>query len=745
MLISFIGIRNFRKLNDVKIDFSNDTTLFVGANNSGKTSAMDALRKFLIKGDCNNFVYNDLTVTKRKPINEIGTMWVAKDAKKPIDLSAWINIVPTMDIWLEVENNEFHYVSNIIPTLEWEGGKLGVRLCFLPKDIGKLFDDYLNAYSQSRDTERSDKNTNGVKLFPQNLCEFVERYLIQYFEIKSFILDPKKINQVQITDFGCECEEKNPFIGLVKIDMIYAQRGLSDADSSNDSISLSHQLRTYYDKHLDVEKSTSPEDLITLSALQKAHETFDVNLATKFKPSFEELAKLGFPSITDPKITIESKFKEKTAFEHDSAVQYALTDEDVSLRLPEKYNGLGYQNLISIAFKLMSFRDGRIHKGKAASDENFDKIAPLHLVLLEEPEAHLHVQVQQVLIKKAYEILTDNNVLISNNFKTQLVVSSHSSHIANEVPFKKIRYFKRCSISKQLPIPTSMVVNLTNTFGADPKTEKFVERYLRVTHCDLFFADAVIFVEGTSETVLVPHFIKNSFPELDSRYITILPVGGSFSHKFKPLIEKLGITTLVITDLDPVSKSVKPDKNGVNRTTYNHAFPERKIKQISGNPSIKGWGIQQNEQDQLDLDYLLNLSNENKIFKEPLLRIAYQTPMSITLNDSSKEAISATFEDSLIYENLSALLASLHEPPSNNRLLDKIKITANNATVDEFCRDVYSTIHNDSSGKVSLALNLMFELETIEVPQYIKEGLEWLQNQLRKSKVKSITEEVEND
>jgi len=234
---------------------------------------------------------------------------------------------------------------------------------------------------------------------------------------------------------------------------------------------------------------------------------FDITLAIKFKDSFTELEKLGFPGINDPKITIETKLSEKNAFEHKSAVQYALTDDDMALRLLEKYNGLGYQNLISIAFKLMSFRDGRIHKGKAKSEENADSVAPLHLVLLEEPEAHLHVRVQQVLIKKAYEILTNNDILKNNNFKTQLVVSTHSSHIAKEVEFGNIRYFKRSSITEQTPVSTSEIVNLTNTFGDDKTTEKFVQRYLRVTHCDLFFADAVIFVEGTSETVLVPYFI----------------------------------------------------------------------------------------------------------------------------------------------------------------------------------------------------------------------------------------------
>ena len=47
MRILAINIQNFRKLLQCHIDFSKKITLFVGANNSGKTSAMDALGKFL--------------------------------------------------------------------------------------------------------------------------------------------------------------------------------------------------------------------------------------------------------------------------------------------------------------------------------------------------------------------------------------------------------------------------------------------------------------------------------------------------------------------------------------------------------------------------------------------------------------------------------------------------------------------------------------------------------------------------
>lgn len=97
------------------------------------------------------------------------------------------------------------------------------------------------------------------------------------------------------------------------------------------------------------------------------------------------------------------------------------------------------------------------------------------------------------------------------NFATQMVVSTHSSHIAHECEFDSLRYFRRLPGEKNT-IPTSCVVNLENAFGPDADTKRFVTRYLKVTHCDLFFADAAAFIEGPAERILVPNFV-NSHPE----------------------------------------------------------------------------------------------------------------------------------------------------------------------------------------------------------------------------------------
>ena len=94
----------------------------------------------------------------------------------------------------------------------------------------------------------------------------------------------------------------------------------------------------------------------------------------------------------------------------------------------------------------MSFRDAWMRVGKASKGAVVASTEPLHLVLIEEPEAHLHAQVQQVFIKKAYDVLRAHEDLGDNHrLRTQLVASTHSSHVAHETPFDCLRYFRRQS------------------------------------------------------------------------------------------------------------------------------------------------------------------------------------------------------------------------------------------------------------------------------------------------------------
>lgn len=722
MKILSVFIQNFKKLYRCKIDFSTDTTLFVGANNSGKTSAMDALGKFLAGRP---FVFNDFTISNRELINQIGAQWENQDCEKPESISNWSNLLPAMDVWLDVALQDIHHVVSIIPTLNWRGGLLGVRLLFQPQKIETLFTEYREAFFAARETEKKNTGKEAIQLFPKNLCDFLERKLSAYFTIKSYILDPGKVADPspQETVFEMECLTANPLKGIVRINMISAQRGFSDTDkkelSEVERTSLSSQIRGYYDKHLDPEKTPSPEDLSILVATEQARKVFDQNLETKFEPAIKELEELGYPGVTNPQITISSKVTTTEMLKHDSAVQYSLGAKEEGFMLPEKYNGLGYQNLISIVFDLITFRDGWMRKGKANSTDEI--IEPLQLVLVEEPEAHLHVQVQQVFIRKAYSILRNHEKLGDNNlFSTQLVISTHSSHIAREERFANLKYFKRLPKGFECKVATSKVVNLSDVFGEENDTDKFVTRYLQTTHCDLFFADGAILVEGSAEYMLLPHFIRNKYSKLNQRYISILNINGKHSHRLAPLIDKLALPTLVITDLDSAEPTGYHEK----------AEPARNKGLISGNYAITNWIIKKNL-----LDDLLDLSDDEKVVTKKSvcdyqIRVAYQIPIKVTHLDVEVEALARTFEDSLVYTNWNVLCKLNATDPG--QLLKKLKDGFDAKKSFDSLKTIIFNELKKSEVKAEFALDLIFSIapEEIAVPQYINKGLTWLESVL---------------
>lgn len=146
MKIKHLEIQNFRKLKSCRIDVSKKETVLVGANNSGKTSAMDALIYFLQKKGELKTTY--FTLSNLVDISNIGEKWLAATEENPIELSLdeWIEYLPTLDLWLDVNDNEVHYVSHLIPSLDWKGGLIGVRFIYFPKDLELLYKNFKEQY-----------------------------------------------------------------------------------------------------------------------------------------------------------------------------------------------------------------------------------------------------------------------------------------------------------------------------------------------------------------------------------------------------------------------------------------------------------------------------------------------------------------------------------------------------------------------------------------------------------------------
>jgi len=751
MQIQHLEIANFRKLLSVRIDLANTTTLLVGANNSGKSSAMLALRKFLLS-KATAFRLQDLTLSHLRTIDAIGVDWEAADESLQAPAAnEWAHWLPTLDLWMEASQGELHHIRDLIPNFAWKGGHVGMRFRLEPKDMAKLFTDYRKERKRVKLLqEEIEKRTETGKtppplpLWPQSLHDYLNRRLGTMFAIRWYRLDPAQLSAPDPKTRHAKLQglsataiplESNPLTDLIRVHEINAQRGFGD--SAEESVTegrggsgkkLTEQLRAYYNRHLDPGDSPDISDLEALTAIQAAQSAFDSRLTSSFAPALEEVAGLGYPNNSDPAIRVETRLSPTDGMNHEAAVLFELDSAAGApgappMRLPETSNGLGYQNLISMIFQLMAFRDEWLRKYKNAEEQSDAGVEPIHLVLIEEPEAHLHVQVQQAFIKHAYHVLCNDPLLKKYpKLKTQLIVSSHSSHVAHETEYANLRYFRRLPAGMaNVPIPVSTVSNLSTVFGQKnphKHTKEFVTRYLRAQHADLFFADAVILVEGAAERMMLPHFLRNHFPFLDRCYITILDIGGSHAHRLRPLVDALGIVTLVITDLDAGHKK--------------SAVPvRRQAEQSTNNPTLRHWMAARKLGH--DVDTLLDLDSEQKADQIDdlfAIKVAYQTPITIRLprTEGEVEALPNTFEDSLVLSNVK------HFATKQGRGLTKAvsKALRESETADDLGQAFFDALRDGDKAEFVLQTLGDPNFAKLAVPEYIREGLTWLETKLKK-------------
>lgn len=721
MRISRINIKNFRKLENVEILLDKETTLLVGANNSGKTSAIEALCKFFQK-DKKKFVLYDWTISNWDEINEIGQYIEMTEVYNSVEFyGKWIDLCPTLDLWFHISEEELHHVIQLIPTLDWTGGMLGIRFSYEPKLMEELFYDY-------KETIRNIKRLKGSKpelyLWPNDLCDFLKKKMNSYFSLAYYTLDPIFYEKSDaLINSNLEKLDTNPLRDLVKIDVINAQRGFSDSNGETSGMSssgkLSKQLRNYFDNQLSPQEDLPEKrDLGYIEEVVKAQTKFDIILNSSFEKPIEELRSLGYPGFTDPKIHISTKMSYTDSLDHSSAVQYSTTKKDTRhTRLPEDYTGLGYQNLISMVFKLMSFRDEWMSIGSRNKLKSVKQvIQPLHFVVIEEPEAHLHTQVQQVFINKAYKVLRNHKLLKENQqLSTQLLVSTHSSYIIEELDFSKLRYFRRLKCDSDTKSPKSEIINCENVFGEDNETTRFVSRYIKTTHCDLFFADAAILIEGSAERMLLPEFMKR-YPSLESAYLTILEIGGSHAFRLKPLIDLLGICTLVISDLDPCKRT--------SQNKLKKVLPEKGKGYETKNNTLIKWAPKMKLVD--DLITILNVEDQEvgNVF------VTYQKEIKEkgTFSRSSR-VIPSTFEDALVIENTRFFLSTTQEVGPTK----KVRMVIEDASgMKSMNRGIYTTFSNKNFKKAEFSLDVLLaeNIKELKIPTYIDNGLSWLESKL---------------
>jgi predicted ATP-dependent endonuclease of OLD family len=716
MRITAFTLKNYRRLYDVNLVLDDKRILLVGANNCGKTSCIGALHTFLKSPE--NLRVRDISKRNWKEIQTLGAQ-AEKTFPKSEEIEEladkFVRLLPSLDIDLTATASEAYKVREILPDLEWRGGLLSVRITYEPKELSKLLREFVDA------REVVSKHTGTVSLWPKDLCDFLEKgnNFNIYIKQKHHILSKKSGTTGEET---LQPLKSDALKKLIRVDVISEQRGLGAEDINeqkgpfSEKQRLNKLLRDYYECILNPEDFPETEDLAVLGQQQGLEQEFTDRLNQQFVDPFNELRIMGYPGIGgNPTVEIAAKISGTDALRKSSSVRYRFNKDDDEF-LPESYLGLGYQNLIYLTFRLLEFRDKWMRVGKSAStaEDAKEQIEPIHLVLVEEPEVNLHAQVQRVFVSKAYKTLRNHSDLRNEDtgedkpeYQTQLVISTHSSHIIDDIDFKDLRYFRRNGANTSITMDHTSIENMSELF-ADPKKELlFVKKHLKLTHCDIFFADGVIFVEGQAERLLVPEFIQNDFSGLSNRYISMLEVSGAHTHKYRDLVEKLGVATLVFTDLDSVD------------VTGKSCFPQRGLDQKTSNATLRNWHPKVESLDELvDKSTMDHVTNS----RGAPLYVAYQKSTKI----NGQDILARTFEDALILANFDNDFFQ-----SQTELKNAKKNFEDNST--PLSESLFCFVKSLKKG--DFAFNCLLYLSNkkennLTPPEYMRDGLKWLEAQL---------------
>ena len=650
MLLTKIHVKNYRLLVDSWMDIDSSMTLIVGRNNTAKTSCMDIIEKVL-KGS--SLSYDDYPLSKRQSLFDLITSFMCKSISFD-ELNHKLEVTSlefTVDYSLDNQDANLGALSPFIIDVDIDTTSALIRAEYSLKiDEKVLFEVFEEAcYIDGNFTPNFEKI--------RNICK---ANFAKIFGLKIYAINPKN-------DKDMQAKTQNELVTLFPFFSIPAERILGEDGMQNNN-SLGKLITSYFSVDVDELSSEVATEIKTL------REVVDIANKTVQKRSDELLSSVvnkavgfGYPNAEELQLGVSTELKIDEQIMGNTKLTYM--SDMIGEALPSSHNGLGYKNLIKIEFLLADYSQ-KIKQGDNAC---------IPLLFIEEPESHMHPQMQRAFaeyLEKFLQAITDVHI--------QTFITSHSAHITNTVDFSKIRYAKRTN--------NGVVYKNLQTFAKEnPDNVSFIKKYLSLSRCDLFFADKIIFVEGASERLLLPDIIEKSDKEglfnsqkykLPAQYYALIEIGGAYAYKFIPFVNFLGVPCLILTDIDSMIDGRTKALVSEGKTT--------------SNSTIKWW-----------IRTLKNISEDNTIALSDV----------IALKDEEKTIDTCHIEFQTEEQGLCG------------RSLEEALINVNRSHYGLSATPSEEDLKFNEKSKTDFALNLIYDNPNYAVPMYIKNGLVWLNDQ----------------
>lgn len=680
LFISSVEITNFRTFKEKQIiRFTEGINILVGPNNIGKTTIISAIRLIFDKNkfglDINDFCK---TETKEELKNSSPKITVTVNLQKSNKEDSDSDDLLAIRNWLTDIDNP--YKAKI--TMQFQ----------LPTKYEKA---YLDAV---KDLD----NIDSVWLELED--QFLPKYQRKYFVGES----AQPLMDNSLSRFNCQ--------------YLPAIRDAEKSMNSGNKYLLNKLLNFFIDYDLKSNEELKKSDVE--EKMQKRHKDFHglaVNLLKNLSPRFKEGKKEMLKYLSQTGATFDGEEPEFNSAlnDHDILKEFSLVVKNGESNVPINLNGLGYNNLIYISLVLAELQQSR-------SNSYFgDNSSIFPFLLIEEPEAHLHPDMQYDFLK-----FLRNNIKDGTTSETakQVIITTHSPNITAAASLDDLIVLSKYKSDIKIGYPGKV-------FNENPKDKKFVERFLDVTRSNLFFTNQIIFIEGLAEQMLIPQFMKANTSGIQNNRISIINLSGRYFTPFLRMFDTRNNPNTAIykqvsclTDLDPIK--------GDNNISWPPIFQEKPDsinKNIDNIKSLNSSNIAVFSQNE-DSGYQ---PNEGWTFEYQLFMDNTDPQKFIFLDSTIMKYCSAwkKINDVDIKNTSIARISNIFDNNVSKKINDKLKSNLgiddlSEMTDQKLIKQYLGTMFlNSIKDKGLYAQELSEEIssgKSITVPKYIKECFKWM-------------------
>lgn len=708
MKLNEIIIQNYRKFLNTSLSLSDDVTLLAGANNSGKTSLIDLLKCILESGKC-SFEISDIPVTIAKewvdkvyPIfceaidnnnsNEEILKCITDKLFKLYTDNECKNLIPPTIIKFKIDYTDEDDIRNFADyIMDFDENKYSIYFiyifCVTQQSLRKVFDKELDKiisrYNKIKADDNAEEKGEKEKILKEKIIEIYSKGIIEscyYTDEETYISDSFEKSFYANYDRTSlkEIENISDFRVLFKFKNIQAGRQLDD--QGNDSYhNLSKNLIDLAGHEENWKRMINDLPDKIIQPIEEAN-IKDIVRSASIEVLDEAIKTIDYVNGKNTgKMVIDIDVSENaisSLINNITNAKYNINDHLLS----ESSQGLGYSNMIYIIILLEKFK------------REIDPFL-VNLFIIEEPESHMHPQMQNVFGKYIRNYYEEKGI--------QGIITTHSSEMVRVTDMNTLRVVRQLECFKSQIFDFSKFKEQIND---DSTLENFYDFFYEIGFSEVVFADRAILYEGDTERLLIRKLSTfDQFMELNQLYIAYIQVGGAYAFNYKELIEFLKIKTLIITDLDYVKTAITKNKILSSETTnetlnvfYNLLF--------SGKTPTVG-------------DFYDLKNNKKNIMLNGLAFLCYQ---------GSDDRFSRTLEEAMLTKlyNTSAYRKEKKEVWKERKEENRLKFVIPRDGKSCNIRDIVS---HSSKTKTNFMYSVILNSLTEKMlPQYIKEGLEWL-------------------